>query len=191
VKFKAKGGEDAWPTDLYLNLWVCQLGGGLLAYAQFPGGPAETDGVVVTYTGFGTTGTASPPFNKGRATTHELGHWLNLLHIWGDDNWPTEKQCSGSDGVDDTPNQAGPNLGCPKYPHITCDNGPYGDMFMNFMDDVDDSCMVMFTKGQADRVNACLEGPRSSFLTAAKSAGMEKAPSEGKISMRKIEGRPI
>ena len=187
VKSAATGGEDPWPTDRYLNIWVCQLGGGLQAYAQFPGGPAETDGVVITHTVFGTTGTALPPFDKGRTATHELGHWLNLFHIWGDDG----TSCSGSDEVDDTPNQAGYNLGCPKFPHISCNNGPNGDMFMNFMDLVDDKCMVMFTQGQAARVNACLEGPRSSFLTAAKSAEMEKAPSEGKISMGKIEGKPM
>ncbi|HWQ49349.1 MAG TPA: zinc metalloprotease, partial [Methanosarcina sp.] len=191
MKFKSRGGEDAWPSDRYLNLWVCQLGGGLLAYAQFPGGPAETDGVVILNTGFGTSGTASPPFNKGRATTHEIGHWLNLKHIWGDDDSSFVDHCSGSDEVDDTPNQAGPNFSCPKFPHITCDNGPYGDMFMNFMDNVDDSCMVMFTQGQANRVNACLEGPRSSFLTESKRAETEKVPSEDKISMGKIEGRQM
>ena len=83
VKFKARGGQDAWPADRYLNIWVCKLGGGLLGYAQFPGGPAETDGVVILNTGFGTTGTAAAPFDKGRSATHEIGHWLNLKHIWG------------------------------------------------------------------------------------------------------------
>ena len=163
VKFIAKGGQDAWPTDRYLNIWVCKLGGGLVGYAQFPGGPAQTDGVVFFHATFGTTGTAMAPFDKGRIATHEIGHWLNLLHIWGDE-WGGDP-CSGSDGVDDTPNQARPNFGCPKFPHITCNNGPNGDMFMNYMDIVDDRCMCMFTQGQATRVNACLEGPRSSFLT--------------------------
>ena len=91
VKFTAQGGIDAWPRDDYLNIWVCQLSGGLLGYAQFPGGAAATDGVVCTHTGFGTTGTAAAPFDKGRTTTHEIGHWLNLRHIWGD----------GGCGVDD------------------------------------------------------------------------------------------
>ena len=89
----------------HLNLWVCQLGGGLLGYAQFPGGPAETDGVVITYTAFGSTGTAAAPFDLGRTSTHEVGHWLNLRHIWGDDG----DGCGGDDFVADTPNQAGPN----------------------------------------------------------------------------------
>lgn len=179
VKSTATGGKDPWPTDHYLNIWVCQLKGGLLGYAQFPGGPAETDGVVITHTGFGTTGTALSPFDKGRTATHEIGHWLNLYHIWGDDG----TGCGGTDEVDDTPNQGGPNYGFPGFPHISCNNAPDGDMFVNYMDYVDDKCMVMFTQGQAIRINACLEGPRSSFLTAAESAEMEKAPSKRETPM--------
>ncbi len=178
VKFSATGGEDAWPADRYLNIWVCQLSGGLLGYAQFPGGPAKTDGVVITYTGFGITD--FPPFDKGRTATHEIGHWLNLYHIWGDDG----TGCTGTDEVDDTPNQGGANYGVPEFPHTSCNNDPDGDMFMNYMDYVDDKCMFMFTKGQATRVNACIEGPRSSFLTVVK-----ETPSKGKPT-RKMEGKP-
>ncbi|GAN33298.1 MAG: hypothetical protein DPW20_02220 [Candidatus Brocadia sp.] len=159
VKFTAKGGRDAWPRDKYLNIWVCNLGGGLLGYAQFPGGPADTDGVVITYTAFGDTGTAVPPFNKGRTATHEVGHWLNLFHIWGDD-CPGGDQCGGSDSVGDTPNQECSNYGCPAFPHISCSNGPNGDLFMNYMDYTDDACMVMFTNGQSARMDAALAGPR-------------------------------
>jgi hypothetical protein len=83
VKTKASGGAPAWPAGRYLNLWVCNLGGGLLGYAQFPGGPAKTDGVVILHSAFGTSGTAAAPFNLGRTATHEIGHWLNLRHIWG------------------------------------------------------------------------------------------------------------
>lgn len=159
VKSSATGGIDAWPTDRYLNIWVCQLGGGLLGYAQFPGGPAATDGVVVTHTGFGTTGTATAPFNLGRTTTHEIGHWLNLRHIWGDDG----NGCFGSDFVDDTPNQAGPNTGRPTFPSVTCSNGPNGDMFMNYMDYTDDVGMFMFTQEQVIRMQAVLDNERSNL----------------------------
>ena len=89
------------PTS-YLNIWVCNLGDGLLGYAQFPGGPAKTDGVVILYTAFGTKGAAKAPFNKGRTATHEVGHFLNLRHIWGDRN-----DCTGNDLVADTPARAG------------------------------------------------------------------------------------
>jgi hypothetical protein len=164
VKFTAKGGQDAWPADRYLNMWVCPLGGGLLGYAQFPGGPAKTDGVVITHTGFGTTGTATAPFDKGRTATHEIGHFLNLFHIWGDDG----TGCTGSDEVADTPNQGGPNTGKPTFPKVSCSNGPNGDLFMDYMDYVDDDTMVMFTKGQVARMTACLETVRASLVVAAR-----------------------
>jgi hypothetical protein len=160
VKASATGGHDAWPTDKYLNIWVCTLGDGLLGYAQFPGGPAKTDGVVILNTAFGTTGTAATPFNGGRSSTHEIGHWLNLRHIWGDTT-----DCSGTDYCDDTPNAGGPNYGKPKYPHVTCSNGPNGDMFMNYMDYVDDDTMNMFTTQQVARMQVALDKARASIGT--------------------------
>ncbi len=162
VKSASTGGADPWPSDKYLNIWVCQLSGGLLGYAQFPGGPAATDGVVILHSAFGTTGTAAAPFNLGRTATHEIGHWLNLRHIWGDDG----TGCAGSDFVADTPNQGGPNYGVPTFPHVSCGNGPNGDMFMNYMDYVDDAAMVMFTEGQVTRMQATLDGFRSAIGTA-------------------------
>jgi hypothetical protein len=158
VKAAATGGADPWPTDRYLNLWVCTLGGGLLGYAQFPGGPAATDGVVILNTAFGTSGSAAAPFNLGRTATHEIGHWLNLRHIWGD-----TEHCEGTDFVDDTPNQQQPNYGKPSFPHVSCNNGPNGDMFMNYMDYVDDDSMVMFTTQQVARMSATLDGPRNTI----------------------------
>ena len=156
VKQNATGGADAWSRDNYLNLWACRLSGTLLGYAQFPGGPPATDGVVIRDTAFGTTGTAAAPFNLGRTATHEIGHWLNLRHIWGDDG----NGCSGDDFVADTPNCAGSNPGTPSFPHISCSNGPNGDMFMNYMDYTDDVAMFMFTAGQVTRMQASLDGDR-------------------------------
>ncbi len=155
-------GKAAWPRDRYLNMWTCSIESGLLGYAQFPGGPASTDGVVINNTAFGSGGTAQAPFNLGRTAVHEVGHWLDLLHIWGDDG----QGCRGSDNVTDTPNQAGSNgsdVRKEDFPHISCDNGPNGDMFMNYMDYVDDDTMVMFTSGQVARMNAALEGPRKAL----------------------------
>jgi len=167
VKFASSGGHDAWPADRYLNLWVCPrlfdpAIGELLGYAQFPGGAPATDGVAIAHSFFGTTGTVRAPFDLGRTATHEVGHWLNLLHIWGDDGGA----CSGSDNVPDTPNQADHNFNKPTFPHVTCQNGPNGDMFMNYMDYVDDDTMFMFTKGQVARIRAALNGPRASLLTS-------------------------
>jgi len=149
VKFFSSGGLDAWDRNKYLNIWVCNLSGSLLGYAQFPGGPASTDGVVCDFAYFGTTG-ATPPFDKGRTTTHEVGHWLNCYHIWGDDG----TSCSGTDQVGDTPNQADENYGCPTFPTVSCSNGPNGDMFMNYMDYTDDACMNLFTTGQKNRMQS-------------------------------------
>ena len=158
AKYSSQGGDDAWNSSQYLNLWVCNLGGGLLGYAQFPGGAAATDGVVILYSAFGNTGTVSAPYNLGRTATHEVGHWLNLRHIWGDAN-------CGDDFVGDTPKQQTSNFGCPTYPHVTCTNGTAGDMFMNYMDYVDDQCMQMFSLGQRDRIYAVLKsgGARASL----------------------------
>jgi hypothetical protein len=108
VKSKAGGGVPPKTPNSILNIWVCNLGGGLLGYAQFPGGPARTDGVVILYTAFGTKGVAADPFNLGRTATHEVGHYLNLRHIWGDTN-----DCSGADQVSDTPRALAPNYGKP------------------------------------------------------------------------------
>ena len=158
VKFSAQGGKDAENTDTKLNLWVCDISGGILGYAQFPGGPANTDGVVIDYQYFGTTGTATAPFNLGRTGTHEVGHWLNLRHIWGDGG------CSVDDFVSDTPTSGNPNYGCPSLGTNSCSGGDY-DMWMNYMDYVDDACMYMFTSGQKTRMRATFEagGGRDGF----------------------------
>lgn len=149
VKYFSTGGLDIWDRNKYLNIWVCNLSGGLLGYAQFPGGPAATDGVVCDYAYFGTIN-ATPPFDKGRTATHEVGHWLNCYHIWGDDG----TSCTGSDNCADTPNQADENYGCPSFPTISCNNGPNGDMFMNYMDYTDDACMNVFSAGQKSRMQS-------------------------------------
>ena len=164
VKKSSRGGSDPVDPTRNLNIWVCNLGGGLLGYAQFPGGPVATDGVVCLYSAFGSrakypSGTYTSAFDLGRTATHEVGHWMNLRHIWGDDG----TGCSGSDLVGDTPNQGGYNVGCPSYPKISCNNGPKGDMFMNYMDYTDDRCMFMFSTDQKSRALAVFAagGPRA------------------------------
>ncbi len=161
IKNDATGGDNAWPSSDYLNIWIGNLGGGLLGYAQFPGGAAATDGVVVlngSVGGPGALGTTAS-YNRGRTATHEVGHWLNLRHIWGDSN-------CGNDFVADTPTQQAANFGCPNFPHVTCSNGPNGDMSMNYMDYVDDACMYMFTAGQGTRINTSITASRASLLNS-------------------------
>ncbi|MGC6470314.1 MAG: M43 family zinc metalloprotease, partial [Flavobacteriales bacterium] len=159
MKFTSSGGVDVWNPSDYLNIWVCDISGGILGYAQFPGGNPQTDGVVVDYEYFGSIGTAAYPYDLGRTLTHEVGHWLNLRHIWGDN------YC-GDDFVDDTPTQETSNGGCPNFPHVTCNNGPDGDMFMNYMDYTYDACLTMFTQGQKNRMVTALTTTRSSLLSS-------------------------
>ena len=149
------------PVAGYLNFWVCNIGGDILGYAQFPGGSAATDGVVIGPEFFGSSAIAPgyyyAPFDKGRTATHEVGHWLNLRHIWGDG------RCKQDDFVTDTPSSAGPNYGCPTYPTASCREN---EMTMNYMDYTDDDCMNMFTLGQNDRMRALFAtgGARESFV---------------------------
>jgi hypothetical protein len=159
VKFSSSGGIDAWPAEDYLNIWVCDLSPGLLGYAQFPGGDSTTDGVVVDYYYFGRIGNLDPDFNLGRTTTHEVGHWLNLRHIWGDG------PCPFDDLVDDTPSSNNPNYGC-QIGSQACGSE---DMVQNYMDYSDDACMNLFTQGQKDRMRAIFEpeGARFSLISSA------------------------
>ena len=167
IKYYSKGGLDAWPAGSYLNLWSGNLGSSLLGYAQFPGGTAATDGVVVLYSSVGSMlnpGTALH-YDLGRTATHEVGHWVNLRHIWGDDGG----SCSGSDLVGDTPNQGSENYGCPGYPLTdACSPSAPGVMFMNYMDYTYDNCMNMFSSGQSSRMNALFAsgGARYSLLSS-------------------------
>ena len=157
VKFASSGGKDAWPAGDYLNFWVCNIGGGILGYAQFPGGNPATDGVVNDYRYTGVNG-ASAPFNLGRTATHEVGHWLNLRHIWGDGN------CNVDDFVSDTPTSDAPNYGCTPS-HVSCNTT---DMVQNYMDYSDDACMNLFTQGQKNRMLALFApgGAKESLLNS-------------------------
>ena len=165
VKSKATGGDDAWDVTKYYNIWICNFSDSqLLGYGEFPTGQAsKTFGYVGTYKYTGTTSNVQPPFNKGRTTTHEIGHCFNLKHIWGDEN-----ACSGSDDCADTPNQAKASGGKPTYPFKdACTTTNPGIMFMNYMDYSDDDVMNMFTVGQVARMDAVVNNaPYNKLLTS-------------------------
>jgi hypothetical protein len=150
MKSPATGGDDPWDRDRYLNIYVCNLEPGVLGYSSLVGGPKETDGAVVLYTAFGTVGTATAPFNLGRTCTHEVGHWLNMIHTWGDDS-------CGNDQVADTPPQEVADYGDPSGIILSCNNGPYGNMYMNYMDFTNDMGMHMFTYGQMARMRTLFD----------------------------------
>lgn len=163
------GGQDAWDVKKYLNIWVCDIGDdGTLGFASLPGtaDPPESDGLVIGHQYFGNTGTAarSEPNHLGRTTTHEVGHYFNLEHLWG----PEDGGCNEDDFVSDTPNQDYESEGCPEFPvYDACTASGNGIMFNNYMDYSDDACMTMFTRGQKLRMLAALNGPRASLLSSS------------------------
>lgn len=165
-----------WDRNQYLNVWSVVFGGadaGLLGYAQFPGGSASTDGVVCLWSSLGSVASPNPSggnYARGRTATHEIGHWLNLRHIWGDAN-------CGNDQVADTPVHNTSNGGCPAYPHYSTCSGTPVEMTMNYMDYTYDACMYMFTAGQKARMQAVL-ATGGSRVSLASSQGCQP-PSGG------------
>ena len=158
MKKTSSGGMAAVTPTTKLNLWICTIGGGILGYAQFPGGASSTDGVAIDSKYIGTTGTAVYPYNLGRTATHEVGHWMNLRHIWGD-------ATCGSDLVSDTPVAQTSNFGVPAFPKYSACSGGNPEMTMNYMDYTDDRGMYMFSNGQKSRMNTifAVGGSRASF----------------------------
>ncbi|MFQ5447886.1 MAG: M43 family zinc metalloprotease [Saprospiraceae bacterium] len=152
LHYNSLGGQDAWDTEHYLNIWVAKFAGAVGGIASFPGeDPPEQDGVEIDYRQFGNIG-LQPPYHLGRTTTHEIGHYFNLEHPWG----PLITACCGTPEACETYlNQ------CPTHPVVSCDEA---DMFMNYMFYTDDACMAMFTEGQKMRMWATLNGPRAGLL---------------------------
>lgn len=157
MKFSSEMGDDAWDPNSYLNIWVCNLNR-VAGYASVPGDAPNKDGVVTGIAAFGTINTL-PGYEMGKTAVHEVAHWLGLKHIWGD-------QYCGDDGIADTPKQAGYNIECPNAINISCGNGPYGDMYMNYMDLTSDACMNLFTQGQKASMRALFAAgaPRNKLL---------------------------
>lgn len=170
MKFSSSYGDDAWDSKSYLNIWLCNLQD-VLGYSTLPGMDAEKDGVVLSFEDIMNARGTSPTINDSRTIVHEVGHWVNLYHIWGD-------EYCGDDKVDDTPKQSTYTPGCPSGTRTSCGNTLAGDMYMNFMDFTDDVCMHMFTKGQRTRARALFEvgGPRYSILY---SKGLDISAKEG------------
>ena len=163
LKYSRLGGDDSWDSNRYFNVWITNLAGGyILGYSTFPGtSPAAEEGVVIHYTTL--PADSLTKFNRGRTLTHEAGHFFYLYHIWGDENG-----CTGTDFVDDTPNQGSLTGGCPGGVIVTDGCSPFtpGVLYENYMDYTDDACMCLFTKGQDARMETALTTFRPGFLTS-------------------------
>jgi len=179
--------KTIWDPSKYLNLWVCRFGrdlDGILGYAQFPNnsnlgglsannGPANTDGVIIGYQYFGSrtlyaAGTYENPYDKGRTATHEIGHFLGLRHIWGDNSSCTVNATDSSkDFCPDTPAANDANYGCNLNAN-SCPLAAGNDMVQNYMDYSNDACMNIFTLNQKARILAVLQNAtrRASLLTS-------------------------
>jgi len=163
VKHVASGGADAWDPSSYFNVWICPLSNGILGYGTFPGGGNDNEqGVAIDYRAI--PGGSYAAYNGGKTLTHESGHYFNLYHIWGDDGGT----CTGTDFVDDTPNQGTSNSVCPTgIKTDNCTTSGNGIMYQNYMDYTYDDCLVMFTTQQADRMEAALLAYRPSLLISS------------------------
>jgi hypothetical protein len=171
-----------WDASQYMNMWSVNFAdGSLLGFAQFPGGTANTDGVVSNYTYFGSNDAAgvSIPgaFNLGRTMTHEVGHYLGLFHTF-------QGGCTGGDQCDDTPAVDSPNFGCPTT-HISC--GDF-DMVRNYMDYTDDACMNIFTNDQKARVIAVMNNAvnRPNTTTSDKCTPLADVSNDGSIEVNQL-----
>ena len=142
--------ETYWDPTYYLNIWVARLNnnaGDGFAYMPSDGVPEYLDGVVVKDRYFGRGGSAQLPFDEGHLTTHEVGHWFGVDHTW--DAWD-DYSCYIDDGILDTPEQYEEYYDFPSYPQYSCGSS---DMFMNFMDYVDDACLTLWTEGQKELIH--------------------------------------
>lgn len=162
MKYTNSGGVDSWDSDSYYNVWICRLSNNLLGYATFPDdGDAEAQGVVIDYRSL--PGGSNTNYNTGKTLCHETGHFFNLYHIWGDD----DGACTGTDYIDDTPNQANSSSGCNSGVKTDrCTSSGNGVMYQNYMDYSYDACLIMFTTEQAQRMETALLTYRSSLLSS-------------------------
>ena len=173
-----------WDSDKYINIWIARMPDpSILGYAYLPVqsiiGTAR-DGIVISHLKIGNQNTST----RGRTLVHEMGHYLGLLHMWGFE----ENDCDEDDQVSDTPATFAPNYGCPAHPQFTCGSA---DMFMNYMDYVDDNCMFMFTEGQKNIMHGTLNNQRFSLVNNnTTSCSTSVSTSEERITEPSLEVYP-
>jgi hypothetical protein len=188
-----------WDPTQYLNMWTVNMNDDVLGYAQFPdgsglsgldvsGGDANSDGVVAAYNTFGSIDYGASfllnaPYNKGRTMSHEVGHWLGLIHIWGD-------TACGDDFCADTPVHHDKNFSCPTV--VDCDaNG--NEMVENYMDYTNDACMNIFTLDQKARMTTIINNAarRSTLKTSTKNSAIALFSNDAEVKLETSIPTPI
>lgn len=189
IHYASLGGIDAWDPSRYINIWIGNMDN-VLGFATAPNmSNPEEDGIIIDPDNFGDFNNLAEPFNLGKTLVHEMGHYFNLNHIWGISGSNT---CGEDDGVEDTPNAANPYFGCPINPASSCGTE---DMLYNFMDFSNDACLLFFTKGQAERINATLNTQRIGLINQSATCDKESNPTCNLSQIRFLnlvkEGRVI
>ena len=193
--------STVWDATQYMNMWSVNFTDAtLLGYAQFPdasglgglnasGGLASTDGVVANFSTFGssalTSGNFAAPYDRGRTMTHEVGHFLGLRHIWGDNTSCTVNATdSNKDYCPDTPAAKSANFGCVVGTN-TCTVAPGNDMIENYMDYTDDTCMSVFTNDQKTRITTIMNNAprRSTLRTSVKDVAIPLFANDAEIKI--------
>tara|TARA_R110000737_G_scaffold61221_1_gene88278 strand:+ start:18945 stop:21116 length:2172 start_codon:yes stop_codon:yes gene_type:complete len=165
-----------WPGNKYLNIFICKDIGGAAGYTRLPSnftGTSMKNGIWVLSHYVGSIGTST--VYTSRTLTHEVGHWLNLPHVWGGTNNPglaTNCANNSDDGVDDTPETIG-NTIC-QISANTC-NLDFAYWGFDQVDPVENYmnysyCSKMFTPGQALKMRTALlssVGGRNNISTPA------------------------
>lgn len=177
IKYTSLGGQDAWDTDKYLNVWVGSRAI-FLGESTFPNEePTVEQGIIIDPRYIGAND--DQQFGLGRVLTHEIGHYLGLFHLWG-----LETGCNNDDGVDDTPMQDEPYFGCQPFPQVSCGSA---DMTMNFMNTMDDDCMSFFTQAQVDIMHRVLQTSRQALVNQSCRV-QENVPDLSMIPIRNLGG---
>lgn len=151
-----------WDPTRYLNVYVVSSAAGLAGHAVWPSDAdtiPEWDGIVMAHSYVGAIGTSDQ--TRSVVFAHEVGHYLNLHHIWGGNNVPNfyylpvaqATNCEYDDLVDDTPNTIG-------WQTCNLNAASCGNVVDNVQNAMDYSyCNIMFTQGQRERMQACLNSP--------------------------------